>query len=289
MRIHHLNLCTMCPFGGRLISGGNTPAYGKGELVVHALLVETKNDGLVLVDTGMGIDDVRSPARRLGLGFVTLARPKLREEETAVLQIEKLGFKRRDVRHVVCTHLDVDHAGGIPDFPDAAIHVHRNEHEAAMRPRSLNEKSRYRRVHFAGNPKWKLHDEGGDDWFGFQGLKAVADDVLIIPLPGHTRGHSCIAVRASEPAGPEWLLHCGDGYFFHLEKEDPTCCPPLLARFQRAIAEDDTKRRANAKRLRELHRDHGRKVRIFSAHDPTEYRALAALERDHSQPRLAPV
>jgi len=288
MRIHHLNLCTMCPFGGRHLSGGRTPAYGKGELIVHALLVETAKDGLVLVDTGMGIDDARSPMRRLGAGFYALARPRLREEETAARQVEALGFKRSDVRHIVCTHLDVDHAGGIPDFPDAQIHVHRLEHEAAMHPRTFNEKGRYRIGHFAGNPKWELHDEGGDDWFGFQSLRAVADDVFLIPLPGHTRGHSCIAVRAPEDAvGPEWLLHCGDAYFFHLEKDDPTCCPPLLAQFQKAVAVDNETRLANAKRLRELHRQQGRKIRIFSAHDPTEYRALAALERDRSQPRMA--
>ena len=50
------------------------------------------------------------------------------------------------------------------------------------------------------------------------------------------------------------------------------------------IAIDDTKRIANAKRVRDLHREHGRKVRVFSAHDPHEYRALAELERDRSGP-----
>jgi glyoxylase-like metal-dependent hydrolase (beta-lactamase superfamily II) len=282
MKVHHLNLCTMCPFGGRLVSGGQGPILSAGELVAHALLVETERDGLVLVDTGMGLEDVRAPVRRLGAGFVVLSRPRLREEDTAARQIERLGFARKDVRHVVVTHLDVDHAGGIPDFPDAKIHLHRREHEAAMTPRTLNERSRYGKGHFAHGPKWELHDEGGDRWFGLESLKVVADDVLLVPLHGHTRGHSAIAVRVNEPAGPDWLLHCGDGYFFHLEKDDPACCPPVLRSFQANIAVDDVARRANAERIRELHREHGRTVRVFSAHCPHEYRALAQTERDRS-------
>ena len=47
MKIHHLNLCTMCPFGGRLVSGGQGSVLARGELVVHALLVETPRDGLL--------------------------------------------------------------------------------------------------------------------------------------------------------------------------------------------------------------------------------------------------
>lgn len=285
MKIHHLNLCTMCPFGGRLVSGGPTPVWGTGELVIHALLVETERDGLVLVDTGIGLEDVRRPIRRLGLGFVELARPRLVEEHTAARQVERLGFKRADVRHVVCTHLDVDHAGGLPDFPDAKVHVHRREHDAAMARATFKEKERYKKVQFTHNPKWELHDEGGDAWFGLQGLRAVSEDILLVPLPGHTRGHCAVAVRSDEEAklgGPDWILHCGDAYFFHLEKDDPDCCPPVLARFQSTIAVDDGERRANAKRVRELHREHGRKVRVFSAHDPHEYRALAETERDRS-------
>ncbi|MBX3189789.1 MAG: MBL fold metallo-hydrolase [Labilithrix sp.] len=277
MKVHHLNLCTMCPYGGRLIEGGDKGITEIGEMVVHALLVET-NDGLVVVDTGMGLDDVRAPSGRLGGAFVALCRPQLREEDTAVRQVERLGFRREDVRHVVVTHLDVDHAGGIPDFPAAKIHVHKKEHAAAMKP-SFRERSRYRKVHFDGDPKWELHEEGGDTWFGFASVQAVADDVLMIPLFGHTRGHCAIAVRARSPsrARAEWLLHCGDAYFFHEELFDPRRCPPGLAVFQRAIAMDDDARRANARRLRALHEEAGDQIHIFSAHSPHEYRAATEI------------
>jgi glyoxylase-like metal-dependent hydrolase (beta-lactamase superfamily II) len=47
----------------------------------------------------------------------------------------------------------------------------------------------------------KLYDEGGEDWFGFAGVRALGDanpDILIIPLQGHTPGHCGVAVRQGE-------------------------------------------------------------------------------------------
>ena len=275
MKIHHLNLCTMCPFGGRLVSGGHRPILGRAELVVHVLLIETPNDGLVLVDTGMGLDDVRSPARRIGAMFLAMGQPRLRESETAARQVERLGFTRKDVRHVVVTHLDPDHAGGLVDFPHATVHVHTAEHRAATQPATFAERHRYRAIQLAHDPHWKLHDgRDGERWFGFENVRAIGEDILLLPLPGHTRGHSVVAVRTGARGGPAWLLHCGDAYFFHGEKEDASLCPPVLRAFQSAVAIDDVARRANADRLRVLHREHGNDVRLFSAHDAEELRLL---------------
>lgn len=274
MRIHHVNLCTMCPYGGTHVDGRGGGIATPGEMVCHALVVET-NEGVVLVDTGMGLADVRSPMRRLGSGFVVLTRPRLREEDTALRQIERLGFQRSDVRHIVVTHLDVDHAGGIPDFPDAKVHVHRAEHAAAIARATLAEKNRYRKVHFAENPKWELHEADGERWFGFEQVRAVADDVLLIPLHGHSRGHCAVAVRAPRGSTHEWLLHCGDGYFFHGEMDDPPTCPVGLRVFQRGVAIDNDARVRNADRLRALRREAGDRVLLFSAHSPHEYERLS--------------
>lgn len=275
MKVHHLNFCTFCPYGGRLVDGGTRSVFSKGELVVHGLLVETAQDGLVLVDTGMGLEDVRSPRERLGMGA---AVADLREDQTAARQVERLGFSRRDVRHVVVTHLDYDHSGGLPDFPDAAVHVHAREHAAATSRATSLERMRYRPVHFGHGPKWALHEEGGDKWFGFDSVRAVADDILLVPLPGHSRGHSAVAVRAGEGSGVEWLLHCGDAYFFHDEVGEPPWCPGGLTLLQRIMAFDDDRRLANVARLRELRRDQRSRVRMFCAHSPHEYRAIAPAE-----------
>ena len=62
------------------------------------------------------------------------------------------------------------------------------------------------------------HEVAGDDWFGFDAVTALGDDVLLVPLRGHTRGHCGVAVR--RPDGG-WLLHAGDAYFHAGEKHTP--------------------------------------------------------------------
>jgi len=126
IRVHHFNAVSMCPAGGGLIMGGplGTPA----ELVCHCLLVES-SVGLVLVETGMFASD-ESTARRTHQSTMRALRPRPGIESTAKKAIEKLGFSADDVQHVIPTHLDVDHAGGLQGFgsvrplegePDIAI------------------------------------------------------------------------------------------------------------------------------------------------------------------------
>lgn len=266
----------MCPFAARLVTGSGG-IFATARIVCHCLLVETRA-GLLLVDTGFGLDDVARPARFSG-AYRTVVRPKLLREETAAAQVEALGFSRGDVRDIAVTHLDMDHAGGLADFPEARVHLLRAEHEAAMAPRTSNERHRYLRAQWAHGPRWALHEPSGERWMGFESVRALDGEaeVLLVPLHGHTRGHAGVAVRT--PSG--WILHAGDAYFFHGEI-DPVApsCPPGLAAFQHLLAVDREARLANRARLAELARAHGAEVRIVSAHDPVELgRALREAER----------
>jgi glyoxylase-like metal-dependent hydrolase (beta-lactamase superfamily II) len=265
--IHHLNCATMCPAAGRF------PRFVPG-LVAHCLLVE-RDDGLLLVDTGLGTGDLGDP-KRLGAGFTKMVGAALDPAEPAVAQVRALGFQPADVRDIVVTHLDCDHAGGLGDFPWAHVHVHADELAAARARPTQKEKGRYRPAQWAHRPSWVEHDGGGEDWLGFGAVRTVGDDVLMVPLPGHTRGHSAVAVR--RPDGG-WLLHAGDAYFYAGEKERPPSCPPGLRLFQSVVQMDKTARHANAERLRELHARHGGltgddHVTMFCAHDAAELAAL---------------
>ena len=138
MRIHHLNCGSLCPRGGRLLGGAGGPLAGT-PMCCHCLLIEG-DDGLILIDTGLGVEDVNEP-RRLGFLFNAMARPRLEVAETALRQVVDLGYRPSDVRHIAPTHLDLDHAGGISDFPGATVHVFVAELRAASNPSSLTERS----------------------------------------------------------------------------------------------------------------------------------------------------
>ncbi|MFC6041643.1 hypothetical protein [Nocardioides hankookensis] len=113
----------------------------------------------------------------------------------------------------------------------------------------------------------------GDAWFGFDSVTALGDDVLLVPLQGHTRGHCGVAVR--RPGGG-WLLHAGDSYFHASEKLTPPTPPVGLKVFQTLMGVDNKRRLANQARLRELQRSHSDEVTIFCAHDADELAALAS-------------
>src|SRR3954451_13060250 len=131
MRIHHLNCISSCPFGGHLMDGRTPGVLTRGKLCCHCLAIET-SEGIVLVDTGLGLGDCRNPRTRLGKFFLTLLSPEFRKEMSAIRQLERMGFQASDVRHIVLSHLDFDHAGGIDDFPHARVHMLKREAEYAL-------------------------------------------------------------------------------------------------------------------------------------------------------------
>ena len=255
MILHHLNLGTFCP-------------VAVGRLVCHGLLIEGPQ-GLLLVDTGFGTQDIASPKRRLG-AFVRHAGAAFDIAETAIEQVRALGYQPTDVRDIVVTHLDLDHAGGIADFPWANVHCFQPEYDVANSARrGLRHRMRYRPIQWAHRPKWKCYTSGvGESWFGFelaQALEWSGPQVRLVPLAGHTVGHCGIAVDT----GDQWILHAGDAYFFRDEIAERVRCPMVLSVFQRIVAQNNGLRLENRKRLRELALS--KQARVFCAHDPVEF------------------
>lgn len=266
MRIHHLNCGTMAPAGRRLLDGTGRVTEA-ARLVCHCLLVEAP-DRLVLVDTGFGLQDVADPAATLERAFRALVRPRLDAAETAARQVERLGFRREDVRDVVLTHLDVDHAGGLRDFPGARVHVSAAELQAARHPITVAERRRYRAAQWSHGPRWVEHAATGGRWHGFEAVRdlpGLPPELLLVPLTGHTRGHTGVALDT----GDGRLLHAGDAYFHRDQVATPSTCPPGLRAFQFLVQADLTTRLHNVARLAELNRDPG--VTVVSAHDPVEF------------------
>ncbi len=243
-KIHHINCGTLI-----------VPGYPT--VVCHCLLLEDKN-GLALVDTGIGMHDVRSPTDRLGQELIELAGFQFHENDTAVRRIEELGFSVADVKHIVLTHCDPDHTGGLADFPQARVHVANEEWEHAQ-------SGHFRSVstHFEHGPLWQRYEKPDATWFEFEVRRVdlnFSSEVLLIPLFGHTLGHCGVAIQQDE----RWLLHVGDAYYLRAELTETD--HPVSA-FAAQRADDDQARIASLAKLQTLHQNHSDRIDMVGYHD----------------------
>src|SRR4051794_32951326 len=103
MIVHHFSAGTLCPLSARLVNGTGG-LFERGRMVCHCWLIES-DDGLVLVETGIGRADLADVSGRLGRWFEWVARPSTDLEGTAWGQVQRLGFDPGDVRHIIPTHL----------------------------------------------------------------------------------------------------------------------------------------------------------------------------------------
>jgi glyoxylase-like metal-dependent hydrolase (beta-lactamase superfamily II) len=182
------------------------------------------------------------------------------------------------VRHIVLTHLDFDHAGGLEDFPEAAVHLLNWEAEAALHARDgFVAARRYRPAQWGDPARWRRYQPAGEPWFGFQSardLEGLPPEILLVPLVGHTAGHAGVAVRAEDG----WLLQAGDAFFHQAEVAGPDYrCPVGLRAYQRLMETSREDRLHNQDRLRALARDRGgHGVEILCSHDAAQLDAAAA-------------
>jgi glyoxylase-like metal-dependent hydrolase (beta-lactamase superfamily II) len=266
VKIHHLNCGSMCPVVGHVLPG----MYAK-KIVCHCLLIEDQQR-LILVDTGLGTRDMRDRSR-LGLLAWEL-RPVLDPEQTALAQIKALGYSPSDVTDIIPTHLDLDHAGGIQDFPQARVHVSHTELRVARAQASLVDRTRYRECQLSGDIKWQEYDlSQGEKWRNFdcvRSIEGLPPEVLLVSLPGHTAGHFGVALEQ----GSKWLLHAGDSYYDHKELGAKSKYPWALKLVQKSVHDDYALAVQTQIELGRLKADPA--LEIFSSHDVEEFaQALA--------------
>ncbi len=170
------------------------------------LLVETDR-GLVLVDTGLGLDDYANPAWMTRLFRVITSMP-FDPNEAAVNRIRQVGYEPEDVRHIILTHMHFDHCSGLPDFLHAKVHVHRREYGAFTDNRILHwDEFAYNPRYIAHQPDFALYEIVDSKWYDFDAIRLPFEpEMYFIPLHGHSRGHCGVAIRTSSG----WFFHAGD-------------------------------------------------------------------------------
>jgi N-acyl homoserine lactone hydrolase len=198
---------------GRLI-GNKTFLRGTGwlsllrrresfEFPVYSYVVEHP-DGHIAIDTGLDAA-VRVP--RLQQRFAP--RPVARPGHEIADRMRAEGLRPEDVRTVVITHLDWDHAGGVGAFSNAEVLVHRPEYEFAS---SAMGRMRYQPRLWPTDFEPTLYDLDPEPYGPFPESKTLAPDVRLVPIPGHSIAQVGAIVRANGHA----LLFAAD----HMLRQD---------------------------------------------------------------------
>jgi glyoxylase-like metal-dependent hydrolase (beta-lactamase superfamily II) len=167
-------------------------------------------EGLIVIDTGLapGVRVARSQ-RRFAPTPVPGSRAGIAD------RIRAAGLDPADVRRVVITHLDWDHAGNLDAFPRAEVLVHRPEWRYAA--------TAFGRARYQGARMWPaaftptLYDLDAAPCGPFPASRALTDrgDAWLVPIPGHSVAQVGVLLRtdaatlffsADHSLRQDWLL-----------------------------------------------------------------------------------
>ena len=241
---------------------GAMPDDPRPPSIVHCLAIRDR-DRIVLIDSGFGLDEMRRPFETLGKDSVEFWGIRADERLTAVYQLHNLGLDPEQVTDIVITHADVDHVGGLADFPRARVHMSAEEYQEIK-----GGNPRYVPRQLAYGPTIRSYAASGEKWNGLESRRldlGISARIAFIPLFGHTLGHCGVAIETASG----WLLHAGDSYYRRVEVESPE--HPFAAVPQR-FAADDNARLASLSALRQLGRVQN--LRMFCSHDIGEYNSV---------------
>jgi glyoxylase-like metal-dependent hydrolase (beta-lactamase superfamily II) len=156
------------------------------EFPVYSFLIEHP-EGVFAIDTGLGRRvDVPGWQRRT---VPTMVGGPLAMDGA----MRRRGLDPADVSHVILTHLDWDHAGGVERFPGAEVLVHRPEYESAT---SRLGGVRYQTRAWPDGFSPTLYDLEREPFGPFPTSLTLTrrGDLRLVPLPGHSAGQVGVVV-----------------------------------------------------------------------------------------------
>ncbi|HYZ27410.1 MAG TPA: N-acyl homoserine lactonase family protein [Thermoleophilaceae bacterium] len=189
------------------------------EIPIPAYVVEHPGAGLILIDTGFHASVAVDRRANLGPVLGRVFNPKMGTDEGMPDQLRARGFSPADVATVVMTHLHVDHASGVAQFPDATFVVSEREWRAASKEKGL--RGGYVRRQFDHAFDWRTLDFDADEVNSYVSFGRTLDlfgdgSVRLAYTPGHTLGHMSVVLRTG---GGELLVAADAAYTMRTIKE----------------------------------------------------------------------
>ncbi|HEX6712057.1 MAG TPA: N-acyl homoserine lactonase family protein [Thermoleophilaceae bacterium] len=222
VKVHPITTGTvMYPVGALFTTGGRLAFLHflgfrseRVEIPIPCFLLEHPTAGPLLIDTGHHASMAVDPKGSYGplLGRAVAKSIRMGEGEAMPDQIKARGVDAKDIKLVVMTHLHIDHASGVSQFPGATFVVTKREWDAATDGPGL--KGGYISRQFDHAFDWRTIDFDGDEVSSYKSFGRTLDlfgdgSVRLAYTPGHTLGHMSIVVRT---AGPEFLI-AGDAAY----------------------------------------------------------------------------
>jgi glyoxylase-like metal-dependent hydrolase (beta-lactamase superfamily II) len=166
------------------------------QLVSRPILVKTAGER-ILIETGIG-NKLTDKQRKIF---------RIREEWDIISSLDALGLHKDDIGHVILTHLDFDHAGGITmregdrtslTFPNAKHIIQKRDWEDGLAP-SKRASHSYWSINYD-----LLKDSGNLELV--DGDTEIIEGVRTILSGGHHRGHQLVIMESNG----EKAIHMGD-------------------------------------------------------------------------------
>ena len=163
---------------GVLLAGKSGPVLSP----IPAYLIET-DDGWILYDCGPDPNVAIDP-QSCWKGLLKIFQPKVKPSDHIVARLDEIGLKPDDINYVVQSHLHFDHAGGLRNFPESKIVVHRDEYRFAHNPDPYL-KGGYLKSDF---------NYPDLNWEFIDGDQVLVPGVTIVLTHGHSPGHLSIII-----------------------------------------------------------------------------------------------
>lgn len=215
-------------------SGSPIPGY----------LIQTDDGSNILVDTGYPPGEYQLPG---------IAGGRFPAADYVVNRLAVIGVAPADIRYVVCTHLDPDHAGSHDAFPEAEFVIQREHYRVARE--EGHQRFNGTRAHW-DDPRLRYRLVDGDT--------ELLPGIELIESSGHVPGLQTLLVRLPE-TGP--VLLAIDAMSRNIAGYTPETRPigPYDA--------DEAGTRATTRKLLDLAAREGVTLTIYG-HDPDDWKKL---------------
>lgn len=161
-------------------------------------LIRHPGAGAVLVDTGLHPSVASDPKHSFGATLARWLRPTLEPGMDVVSRLRERDLEPEDIGVVVMTHLHVDHASAISEFPDSVFVVAKLEWESASEGRPTARGYRHAQIDFAFDYRTVDYDGPRISSYGSFGrtFDLFGDgSVRLAFTPGHSAGHQSVICR----------------------------------------------------------------------------------------------